>query len=314
MVTMNRLLLLILLGMPLVARDWYLFTSFRKNGESGVYFAMSADGRNWTPLNGDKPWLAPEHPGMLMRDPFLTQGPDHTWHLLWTCRLEKSRPDSPLTIGYARSSDLIAWTAPREIAVMANEPTARNVWAPEAVWDSETSEWVVFWASSIPGKFGATDGPGETGFNHRIYVSRTRDWDHFTPAKLYLEPGFSCANATVARAGKRWAMIFNDAQNTPEGKHLYAAFANSLEGPWQWITKPFARATAEGPSVMEFDHVWWIYFEAAGNPKHYSAIRTHNWRHFDEVNEEFKFPPDHRHGTIVTVRGKTARPLESQRR
>src|SRR5512144_2202671 len=63
-------LLALLLALPLLAADQFLFTSFRRNGETGVFFATSADGRRWTPLKNDEPWLKPEHAGMLMRDPW----------------------------------------------------------------------------------------------------------------------------------------------------------------------------------------------------------------------------------------------------
>lgn len=81
---MPRLCLLLLLSVSLFAKDWYLFTSFRKNGETGVFLALSQDGLQWTPLNNNQPWLKPQQAGMLMRDPFLTRGPDGTWHLLWS--------------------------------------------------------------------------------------------------------------------------------------------------------------------------------------------------------------------------------------
>jgi hypothetical protein len=74
---MNRLIFLLLLATGAPA-ETYLFTSFRGNGETGVYLAMSRDGRKWTPVNGNKPWIKPEQPGMLMRDPFLARGPDGT--------------------------------------------------------------------------------------------------------------------------------------------------------------------------------------------------------------------------------------------
>jgi hypothetical protein len=51
----KRLLFASLLAWPLVAGDWYLFTSFRRNGETGVFFALSEDGRKWTPLHGNQP-------------------------------------------------------------------------------------------------------------------------------------------------------------------------------------------------------------------------------------------------------------------
>ena len=70
MVPMLRVLLLLLAATSCLACDWYLFTSFRRNGETGVYFAVSEDGRRWTPLKSNQPWITPQHAGMLMRDPF----------------------------------------------------------------------------------------------------------------------------------------------------------------------------------------------------------------------------------------------------
>ena len=46
---------MLLLCLPLLAADAYLFTSFRKNGETGVFPASSPDGKKWSPLNGNNP-------------------------------------------------------------------------------------------------------------------------------------------------------------------------------------------------------------------------------------------------------------------
>jgi hypothetical protein len=62
-------LLAVLVATPLAAADHYLFTSFRRNGETGVFLAHSTDGRKWEPLKGNQPWVKPEHAGQLMRDP-----------------------------------------------------------------------------------------------------------------------------------------------------------------------------------------------------------------------------------------------------
>jgi len=68
-----RYLLALALAVSVHAADWHLFTSFRRNGETGVFLALSQEGRKWEPLNGNQPWIKPEQPGMLMRDPFLTR-------------------------------------------------------------------------------------------------------------------------------------------------------------------------------------------------------------------------------------------------
>jgi len=69
-------LLLAAVSMLCAAADSWLFTSFRSNGETGVFFAISQDGRKWEPRNHTQPWITPEHKGMLMRDPFLVRGPE----------------------------------------------------------------------------------------------------------------------------------------------------------------------------------------------------------------------------------------------
>ena len=79
-----RLMLALLIALPLFGTDSCLFTSFLRNGEPGVFVALSSDGRKWTPLNHNEPWVKPGEAGMLMRDPWLGQGPDGVWRMLWT--------------------------------------------------------------------------------------------------------------------------------------------------------------------------------------------------------------------------------------
>jgi hypothetical protein len=64
----------------------------RRNGETGILFALSEDDWKWTPFNGNQPWLKPAEAGMLMRDPWLGQGPDGTLHMLWTWAGPRRKP------------------------------------------------------------------------------------------------------------------------------------------------------------------------------------------------------------------------------
>jgi hypothetical protein len=300
---------LLLLIRPLLAGDYFLFTSFRKNGETGVYLASSEDGRRWTPLNRNQPWIKPEHAGMLMRDPFLARGPDGNWHLLWTWGWTRGETGGRLKIGYSSSKDLIHWTPQREIPVLENEPQARNACAPEAVWDSKRKEWIVFWSTTIPGRFPDMEGAAARGYNHRIYAATTRDWLDFTPARLWFDPGFNCIDATVVRAGKGWIMVFKDERSQPLQKRLRRAFADSPSGPWRDVTEPFTRDWVEGPSVARIGGEWWIYFDHYARPQQYGAVRTRDWRTFDDVSDQVSFPADHRHGTVVRISGAMHRSL-----
>jgi hypothetical protein len=88
----------------LTMRAEYLYATFHDPGSSGVYFAISDDGHRWQMLNDGKPWLPPSHAGELMRDPFLTRGPDGEFHLVWTWEWRVK------SIGYAHSKDLLRWS------------------------------------------------------------------------------------------------------------------------------------------------------------------------------------------------------------
>jgi beta-xylosidase len=68
----------------------------------------------------------------VMRDPSIAQGPDGTFHLVWT-----SSWKGDLGFGYASSKDLIHWSEQQFIPVMANEPSTVNVWAPEIMYDKQ---------------------------------------------------------------------------------------------------------------------------------------------------------------------------------
>ena len=102
------------------AKENYLFTSFRGNGEDGLHLAFSHDALKWTALNDDKSFLKPQVGTKLMRDPCICQGPDGTFHMVWTSGWWDKG------IGIAHSKDLIDWSDQKWLGVMEHEPTAVN--------------------------------------------------------------------------------------------------------------------------------------------------------------------------------------------
>ena len=287
----------------------FLFTSFRGNGETGVYFALSDDGYRWTPVRGGQPVVAPATPGMLMRDPFLVRGPGGRWHMLWTTGWTRSKDDGSLTIGHASSADLVSWSGPQRIAVGLDG--ARNAWAPEMVWHPEQKEWIVFWASTIPGRFAEGEQSGDSGYNHRIWAMRTRDFRSFSLPELFFDPGSNVIDSTILPAGRRWLMVFKDERREPLKKNLRLAWAASPGGPWRAEPETFSKSWIEGPSVLRVGRDWLVYFDHYGKPQHYGAYRTQDWKRFEDVTEKLSFPPGHRHGTVVRITPKEARRLRA---
>ena len=59
-----------------------------------------------------------------MRDPSVCQGPDGTFHMVWTTGWYDKG------IGLAHSEDLIQWSKQEFLGVMKNEEGAKNCWTP----------------------------------------------------------------------------------------------------------------------------------------------------------------------------------------
>lgn len=273
-----------------------LFTSFRGNGEDGLYLATSNDGYTWRALNHDRPVLSSKVGGGLMRDPSLCQGPDGTFHLVWTTGWTR------FGIGYASSRDLKTWSEPRMVEVMSHEPKTRNVWAPDLFFDDANNQFVIAWASTIPGRFAAGASQGDEGYNHRLYATTTKDFQTFTPTILFYEPGFNVIDGTLARVGDRYALILKDETRTPPAKNLRVAFGPTALGPFGPPSAPLTGDYwAEGPTAIKINGIWYVYFDRYKDHRYGLVTSPDLKTDWKEESNRVSFPKDFRHGTVLSV-------------
>lgn len=276
---------------------WHLFTSFRGNGEDGLHLAYSRDGYTWTKLGGGKPFLAPKvGPKPLMRDPCLRRGPDGTFHMVWTTTWTR-----PLVIGYASSKDLIHWSEQKGIPVMEGEPNARNAWAPELFYDAARRQWLIFWSTTIPGRFPETDKTGDKGHNHRMYYKTTPDFRTFSKTRLFYDGGFNVIDGAILKVGKTYHLIVKDETRHPPKKNLRIATGRAPEGPWSKASEPFTISWVEGPSAIRIGAEYLVYFDHYAKPHYYGAVRSRDLVTWEDVSKQISFPKGHRHGTVIEV-------------
>ena len=289
------------------AEDCFVFTSFRGNGEDGLHLALSTNGYHWQTLNYDRSFLKPEVGAYkLMRDPCLAEGPDGTFHLVWTTGWTA---DKDRTVGYARSKDLIAWSEQRAIPAMENEPHTRNIWAPEIFYDRAKGRWLVFWSSTIPGRFPGPDKGGDDAYNHRFYYTTTADFQTFAGSRLLYDAGFNSIDATLFPAGGRFYLFFKDERKQPLKKNLRYALADQPEGPFGKPSEPFTGDWVEGPSVIKIKDQYLVYFDHYAQPHYYGAVRSKDLQHWEDCSKEMSFPQGHRHGTVLRIPHPIARRL-----
>lgn len=277
----------------------YLFTSFHEPADAGLRILYSYDGYHWTDL--DTVFLKPNIGNQkVMRDPSMVQGPDGVFHLVWTSSWRGDRG-----FGYASTKDFIHWSDQRFINVMENEPTTVNVWAPELFYDEVQKQYIIVWASCIPGRF--ERGIEDDSNNHRLYATTTPDFKIFSPSKLFLDPKFSVIDAVIVKRKKDdYVLVLKD--NTRPERDIKVAFSNSPLGPWHDVSKPFTDNFTEGPSVVKVKNKWLIYYDAY-RKKTYDASATTDFVHFNNISTKVHVPEGHKHGTIVPVKKKIIKRL-----
>jgi hypothetical protein len=287
------------------AKESLLFSFFRGNGEAGLFLATSEDGLKWTEIvPPGKSFIQPQLADKLMRDPCIALGPDGVFHMVWTCGWGK-----PAVIGIAHSTNLIDWSEQKAVPVMEHEPESKNAWAPEIFYDQAKSQWLIFWSTTIPGKFPETENAGDN--NHRIYYTSTRDFTAYSPTRLFYDGGFNVIDATLLPANGKFYLVVKDETKNPVKKHLRLAVSDRAEGPFSKAGPPITGDWVEGPSAIQLGNQYYIYFDHYSRPQFYSASRSTDLENWQEITSELSFPKGMRHGTVLKVPAAVVKTLQN---
>jgi beta-xylosidase len=266
------------LGNPDSVDPVVLFPYFKGNGETGVYLQHSRDGLSFEKINGGRPvFVPPAWPDNqnLTRDPSIVYH-NGTFHLVWTSHW------TGRVFGYSSSPDLVHWAVPHQVLPFPESLPASgqpmNVWAPELHYDPMREDFFVVFSSTVPARLdeGADEGRDVHGNNHRMYVTRTKDFREFSGADVIYDPGYSSIDGhwVFQPEENRWVVVFKH-ERMPEhgGKNLRLVFQNpatgAFSGPSERIVgpgSPLNQDWAEGPALLRSPDGWWnLYWDAYGS-------------------------------------------------
>lgn len=171
----------------------YLYASFiepPKNAEGQqVYFASSDDGRNWSDLNNNKPVLKSTLGTGSTRDHYIVRSPEGDRFYIIATDLNcfesgktwddyANRGSKSLMVW--ESDDLVNWSEQRMVKV-ADDNTG-CAWAPEAIYDEITGEYIVYWS-------GQDINPESESYGKKVvYYSKTRDFYSFSEQHKFVYP------------------------------------------------------------------------------------------------------------------------------
>lgn len=185
---------------PITEDDYqgYLFGHFigeENENQEQIYFAVSEDGLHFKDTNHCKPVLTSTIGEKGVRDPFLYRSPEGDRFFLIATDLsifhrggwfqnEQGYYDASTTgseyLVLWESLDLVNWGEPRLLKVAPKN--AGMAWAPEMIYNDETGEYIIFFASSIMNP--------ETKYKAKpnaIYYVATRDFVHFSDTKIFID-------------------------------------------------------------------------------------------------------------------------------
>jgi hypothetical protein len=274
----------------------YMFCYFKGNGD-GLHYAYSNDGYNWKALFNDSIILKPTvSKDKLMRDPCIVKGGDGKYHMVWTVSW------ADRGIGYASSTDLVHWSEQQFVPVMMHEDSAKNTWAPEITYDARKKRYMIYWATTIAGRFLQKDTSAEgKKNNHRIYYVTTKNFKRYSKAKLLYDPSFSVIDASIVPDGKRYVMFLKNETKSPVQKNLRVAFSRKLTGPY---SEPGPSITgkywAEGPTALKLGDKWIVYFDKYTSHK-YGAVESADLVNWTDISDKITMPKGIRHGTAFVI-------------
>jgi hypothetical protein len=290
-----------------VAPAGYLFVTFKNGGavtSEQIYFGLSTDGRNWQALNKGEPVLTSTIGDRGVRDPYLLRRHDGKGFVLiatdlsmhFTKDWKKAVREGSRAIIIWESSDLVNWSQPRRVVVAPED--AGCTWAPEAVYDEEKGDYLVYWASTTK---------GDDFSKHRIWAARTKDFKTFGAPFIYIEKPTAVIDTDIVRDGQSYYRFTKD----EEFKAITMETAKRLEGPWTNVPGfSLAKMTGyEGPEAYVIEPgvngrppVWTLILDHYSAGRGYQPFVTKDIAGGQfEPGAGFSFPFPFRHGSILPL-------------
>lgn len=276
----------------------YLFCYFVGNApnEERIHFAVSRDGYSFEPLNGNEAVITQTLGKKSVRDPYILKGEDRFYYIIATDMAASEGWTSNHALITWKSADLITWTDETLIDIrdFGGAFAATNrAWAPQALWDSEKGQYMVYWAHSTAENDIAA-----------MYYAYTSDFKTLsTPQPLYIREGVQTIDADIIYnpQNSKYYMYFKH----DEDQTIAYVTADKMNGPYtdSPVIVSLASSGVEGSSMYNVTgtDTWIMLMDQYGKHR-YFAQQTTDFEHFLKLkrkNYAMDFGP--RHGSVIPI-------------
>ncbi|WP_199421987.1 glycoside hydrolase family 43 protein [Actinotalea solisilvae] len=283
-----------------------------------VYYSLS-DGDDpcaFVRLNGGQPVLRSGLGTTGVRDPFVVRGDgefflvatdlriyggdDAGWDA-WTRRGSRS-------ILVWQSTDLVTWSEPWLLEVAP--PTAGMAWAPEALYDAERGEFLLYWSS----KLYAEDDVEHAGDAYsRVLAAWTTDFRRIGEPHVLVDRGEDVIDTTIlVEDGVVHRVSKQESLAADSAKVFHEVGPSLLSDAFRTVATRIgadAYERLEGPVLFRAhgEDAWYLFLDQYDRrPQGYQGFRTTDlatgrWELLPR--DRFHMPPDTKHGGVLPLRG-----------
>ena len=306
----HRIFAIIILAMTslsLADESHFLFVTFR--GEQTpmteqVYFAVTKDGRTWEALKDGQPALVSKLGEKGVRDPYLLRSHDGKRYFLLGTDLSinlnrdwgRASTRGSRAIIVWETTDLVHWSEPRRVEIAADD--AGCTWAPEAVYDEEAGDYLVFWASR---------NRNDNFAKFRIWASHTKDFKSFSKPFVFIDRPYPVIDTTIVRDDGKYFRF----SKREEQAGIFMEVSDKLTGNWKAV-EGFNLADVRGvegpecyvvrPTDSDKPAMWCLILDHYARGEGYKPYLTDNLGggRFEPTNA-MTFPFPLRHGCVVSI-------------
>ncbi len=311
-----------------VKPDAYFFAYFTGEHEGGeeISFATAEDPLFWKTLNNGKSILQSDMGEKGLRDPFVIRSAegDKFYMLATDLKMGESTDFDQAQITGSHymmvweSEDLVNWSEQRMVKVAPK--TAGNTWAPEAIYDRETGEYIVFWASSMKNTETYGDYNGRPAGQYNVmYYATTRDFYSFSEPKVMIDESLPTIDTTFIEHNDMLYRFTKSEVNTKvyveKAPNFYYDKDGIAANGLQYDAVPGTRdnklgligknGNNEGQTIFKDIHKdkWYLFLDSWPYHVRYTTDLDSSTQYMNNVlsSDQYALPPGPRHGTVIPI-------------
>jgi uncharacterized protein YjdB/uncharacterized membrane protein len=320
--------------------DAYFFSYFTGEYEGGeeISFATAEDPLKWRALNNGQSVIQSNMGEKGLRDPFVIRSPEgDKFYMLATdlkmgesTNFDQAQITGSHSLMIWESDDLVNWSEQRMVEVAPK--TGGNTWAPEAIFDEKTGEYVVFWASSMKNEETYGDFPNgrPAGQYNVMYYATTRDFHTFSEPKVFIDEGFPTIDTSFVKENdtfyrftksevnyrvyyEKATDIFNDRDGIKENGFQYDMIPGTKDGNRGLIGH---QGNNEGQTIFKDIHEdkWYMFLDSWPYHVRWSTDLEDGSQFVKNLlpESEYALPPGPRHGTVIPITRAEYNALQDQ--